>query len=69
MLCVDSIPSVVNFFWEKGSKVFDLSIVRGKGRAPVIDVTKSARFNELVNIFFVGYKVVPPGLHSHVTAV
>ena len=35
MVCVGSIRSMINFvLCEKGSKVLDLSIVRGEGRAP-----------------------------------
>ena len=62
MVCVGSISSAVNFFLcEQGSKGLDLSTVRGEGRAPEITVTKAARFDELDNISFVGYKVLPPG--------
>ena len=42
------------FLCAKGSKVLDLSIVRGEGRATEITaVMSSARFNELENIYFV----------------
>ena len=41
------------FLYEKGSKVLDVSIVRGEGRAPENTVTKSARFDELENVTFV----------------
>ena len=34
-------------------------IVRGKGRAPEITVTKSARFDELEHVYFVGYIALP----------
>ena len=43
MICVGSIPGVINFFLcEKGSKVLDFSIVRGEKRAPEI-ITRSQR--------------------------
>ena len=43
------------------------SIARGERSVPEIDVTKSARFDELKNICFVGYIALRIGLHSHVT--
>ena len=36
-------------------------LVRGEGRAPEIVITKSARFDELENIYFVGYAALPTG--------
>ena len=55
MACVGSIPSMIRFFLcEKSSKVLDLCIGRGEGRAPEIIVTKSATFmNSETNIFLV----------------
>ena len=42
------------------------TVVRGEGRTPEINVTKSARFDELENMHFVGYIALPTDLHSHV---
>ena len=67
MVCVGSIPSINFCLNEKAVKVLDLRIVRGEGRAPKITVAKSARFDELENIYFVGRRVQSPGVHSHVT--
>ena len=54
IVCVGSIHSMINFsLCEKLSKVLDLSIVRGEGRAPEINVTKSAIINELKSIYCV----------------
>ena len=38
-----------------------LCVARGEPRRSLF-VTKSARFDELENIYFVGYKVLPPRL-------
>ena len=61
--------------------LLDTTFVRGEGRAPDFNVTRSAWIDELGNIYFVGYiwyyplaytvtcdyyLVLPTGLHSHV---
>ena len=45
----------------------DTIIVRGGRISSEMNVTKSARFNEIGNVYLVGQKVLQPGLHSHVT--
>lgn len=56
MICVGSIPGVINFFLcEKGSKVLDLIIFRGEGGRVEITVTKLAKFDELENLSLVGH--------------
>ena len=37
------------------------------GRRIAVYVAKSARFNELRNLYFVGWKLLSPGLVRHVT--
>lgn len=46
-------------------EAFNLSKVRGKGRAPEMTVTKSARINALDNKYLVAYNIVPIRLHSY----
>ena len=42
-------------------------LVRDEENAPEINVSKSARFNELRNTHFVGYNALPTCLLRHVT--
>ena len=60
-----SIPGVSPFF--SCVKQAQLMISQHGGESPGDNVTKSTRFSELGNVFLVGWKVVPPGLDSHVT--
>ena len=58
IVCIGSIPRMINFFLcEKGSKVFDLSIVW----------RRESPGDKCYEVGDVDEKVLPPGLHSYVT--
>ena len=64
-----SARSIINVFLvrKRLEGYFFPSKVRGEGRAPEITDTTSARFDELENIYFVGYIALPTEQQSHVT--